>query len=115
MATVALPPLRSVRSHVPLVGWAEGERRNTLQNNLHGKVPYDDESNVTDWTAAYNLELSKMTVCTRVDGTGPGDAFAVPEMLNLVSGLVSGLVRSSGSQFWMRSSTTTCHVGELRP
>ena len=108
MATVALPPLRSVRSHVPLVGWAEGERRNTLQNNLHGKVPYDDESNVTDWTAAYNLELSKMTVCTRVDGTGPGDAFAGLELLtglvtahtdDLVSGLVSGLVRSSGSQF----------------
>ena len=57
---------------------------------------------------AYILELSKMTVCTRVDGTGPEDAFAVPEMLtglvtahtdNLVSGLVSGLVRSSGSQF----------------
>ena len=48
---------------------------------------------------AYILELSKMTVCTRVDGTGPGDAFAVPEMLNLVSGLMSGLVRSSGSQF----------------
>ena len=108
MATVALPPLRSVRSHVPLVGWAEGERRNTLQNNLHGKVPYDDESNITNWTAAYILELSKMTVCTRVDGTGPGDAFAGLELLtglvtahtdDLVSGLVSGLVRSSGSQF----------------
>ena len=91
-----------------MVGWAEGERRNTLQNNLYGKVPYDDESNITDWTAAYNLELSKMTVCTRVDGTGPGDAFSVQELLtglvtaytdDLVRGLVSGLVRSSGSQF----------------
>ena len=83
---------------MPLVGWAEGERRNTLQNNLHGKVPYDDESNITDWTAAYILELSKMTVCTRVDGTGPGDAFAGLGD-DLVSGLMSGLVRSSGSQF----------------
>ena len=57
---------------------------------------------------AYILELSKMTVCTRVDGTGPGDAFAGLELLtglvtahtdDLVRGLVSGLVRSSGSQF----------------
>ena len=50
---------------------------------------------------------------------GAGDTFAVPELLTglvtadtedlvgLGGGLVSGLVRSSGSQFWMRSSTTT--------
>ena len=86
---------------MPLVGWAEGERRNTLQNNLHVKVPYDDESNVTDWTASCILELSKMTVCTRVDGMGPGDAFAVPELLTGLAtadtdDLVSGLVSSSG-------------------
>ena len=52
-------------------------------------------------------------------GAGAGDTFAVPELLTglvtadtedlvgLGGGLVSGLVRSSGSQFWMRSSTTT--------
>ena len=102
------------------MGWAEAGRRNNLQNNLHGKVPYDDESNVTDWTAACILELSKMTVCTRVDGTGPGDAFAVPELLtglatadtdDLVSGLVSSLVRRSGSQFWMRRSPPRAAAG----
>ena len=102
------------------MGWAEAGRRNNLQNNLHGKVPYDDESNVTDWTAACILELSNMTVCTRVDGTGPGDAFAVPELLtglvtadtdDMVSGLVSSLVRSSGTQFWMRRSPPRAAAG----
>ena len=66
------------------------------------------------------MELSKMTVCTRVDGMGPGDAFAVPELLtglatadtdDLVSGLVSSLVRSSGSQFWMRRSPPRAAAG----
>ena len=50
---------------------------------------------------------------------GPGDAFAVPELLtglatadtdDLVSGLVSSLVRSSGTQFWMRMSIMAATV-----